>query len=453
MKRGRIRSRHALLVTQTAHCWGGVEVWLSSTVKALLDAEWAVTMGLVRGARFHIPEGYPRPSGGKFDVVEIDGRGGTSALRLRAITKVVRKVRPDVVAPVNIGEVLGAVRFLRREQAALRVLYPVHGLLGCQFLDARRNRDVIDLAVTPSRLAARALSTISGIEPSRARWAPAGCPIPEGGRVRDRSPRPLRLAWIGRLTDVHKRVSDAASVLEQLAAKKVECVCDIIGDGEAAPVLRRRLAPLIRAGRVSFLGHVSREMLYGSVYPSLDVLVITSECETGPLVAWEALLHGVAVVSTKYVGALTEGALVDGETALLREIGDVEGLADCVARLALDRDLAARLGDAGRELVLARYTEELAGKAWLTAFEDVLDRPRSGEHREEVTPRPAGRLDRVLGGAAGGLVRRAIGRVPTHSEPGAEWPHTVSVWPGGEDIFRRELALMESTGAAAGTSE
>jgi glycosyltransferase involved in cell wall biosynthesis len=46
----------------------------------------------------------------------------------------------------------------------------------------------------------------------------------------------------------------------------------------------------------------------------------------------------------------------DGEDGLLVEPGDVEGLAESLARLAADAELRARMGAAGRARVLERYS-------------------------------------------------------------------------------------------------
>lgn len=48
----------------------------------------------------------------------------------------------------------------------------------------------------------------------------------------------------------------------------------------------------------------------------------------------------------------------DGETGFLVRAGDVAGLVEAVIRLLRDRELAARMGARGRELVRQQFAEE-----------------------------------------------------------------------------------------------
>ena len=71
------------------------------------------------------------------------------------------------------------------------------------------------------------------------------------------------------------------------------------------------------------------------------------------MVAIEALAAGRPVVATR-VGGVPD-VVTDGSDGLLVGVGDVEGMARALERLARDADLRRRLGDAGRADVPARY--------------------------------------------------------------------------------------------------
>jgi glycosyltransferase involved in cell wall biosynthesis len=73
--------------------------------------------------------------------------------------------------------------------------------------------------------------------------------------------------------------------------------------------------------------------LAAEVYGHHHALVITSSWETGPIVAWQAMASGMAVVSSRYVGAGLEGALEHDATALLFPCGDTDAAAGELARL------------------------------------------------------------------------------------------------------------------------
>lgn len=83
----------------------------------------------------------------------------------------------------------------------------------------------------------------------------------------------------------------------------------------------------------------------------------------------EAMAAGLPVVATR-AGALPE-VVIDGETGILVERGDTEGLTAAISKLLADPHLRERMGAAGRERVQQLFTwersvaqlEELYGRA------------------------------------------------------------------------------------------
>lgn len=82
-----------------------------------------------------------------------------------------------------------------------------------------------------------------------------------------------------------------------------------------------------------------------------------------------AMSAAVPVVASK-VGGLTE-AVVDGQTGLLVE-NAAGAIADAVNRLTGDRELAARMGEAGRQRILEQFTIEHMVQRTLQNYEEVL---------------------------------------------------------------------------------
>lgn len=93
-------------------------------------------------------------------------------------------------------------------------------------------------------------------------------------------------------------------------------------------------------------------------YRRADLMVAPS-CERDgfadgiPVVLMEAMAMEIPVVSTR-VSGIPE-LVRDGETGLLVEPDDPQGLAEAIAHLLSDRALARRLAVAGRELVDAEF--------------------------------------------------------------------------------------------------
>jgi len=145
----------------------------------------------------------------------------------------------------------------------------------------------------------------------------------------------------------------------------------LAGDGS----LRDRLAWRARENgleqAVEFLGH--RDNVRG-VFEAADVVVLTSVEEGLPNALLEAMAHGLPVVATD-VGGNRE--VVEHEaTGLLVPPADRDAVAQALVRLLSDRNLAARMGEAGRERVRQQFGLRTMLDAYMRLYDDVLRRGR-----------------------------------------------------------------------------
>jgi hypothetical protein len=217
-----------------------------------------------------------------------------------------------------------------------------------------------------------------------------------------------------------------SGILRELVERGIQFELSIAGAGPAEAAIRQGLASHESAGRVRFLGTLSPTELAEQVYSKAHALLLTSSWETGPIVIWEAMAHGLVIVSSRYVGAGLEGGLRDDYNCLLFPVGNVEQAADRITRLA-DSALRHRLVDGGYELLAARYTRERSIEAWDRSFGAILEAPCSPVVNEPLPVPSAGRLDHLLGPNLGETVRRAVGLRFRHQNPGGEWPHSLGV--------------------------
>ena len=131
-----------------------------------------------------------------------------------------------------------------------------------------------------------------------------------------------------------KRVMDAVEVFARVR-KQRQCTLLMVGDGPERAGAEAKCRSLGIADDVVFLGKVKNP-----IEPLLiaDLLMLPSETESFGLVALEAMAAGVPVISSN-VGGLPE-VNVHGESGMLREVGDVVGMAEDALVMLADAHLS-----------------------------------------------------------------------------------------------------------------
>jgi glycosyltransferase-like protein len=129
-----------------------------------------------------------------------------------------------------------------------------------------------------------------------------------------------------------------------------------------------RTAELGIAEDVRVLGPLAPEAME-SLYRAADAFAFPSVREGFGLAALEALASDLPVVASDL--DVFRGFLADGDCALLVPAGDGAALGRALARIALDRELAARLRAGGRRVVPA-FSWDAAAAAHERAYEAFL---------------------------------------------------------------------------------
>lgn len=168
------------------------------------------------------------------------------------------------------------------------------------------------------------------------------------------SPRDILVLLPGRLT----RWKGQRILIEAMAQLDVPGVRAVLaGDAQGRGSYEDELSALIsRAGldeRVILAGHVAD---MAGAYTAADIVVSCSvEPEAFGRVAAEAAAMGRPVIATDHGGA--RETVIAGETGFLIPAGDASALAEALTRLLrMGPQERARLGEAGRQHVLARFT-------------------------------------------------------------------------------------------------
>jgi glycosyltransferase involved in cell wall biosynthesis len=175
----------------------------------------------------------------------------------------------------------------------------------------------------------------------------------------------LLLGVVGRLQR-WKRVELAIRALPAVRAAVPNARLRVIGtafpglDEDYPGELRAEAERLGVAEAVDFAGHIDDG---AGAIGGLDVLVHCAELEPFGLVPVEAMLHGVPPVVPDEGGP--RETVRHGVDGLRVDPTDADALAAAIIELAKDPARRAKMGDAGRERVLARFTSErMAQRAW-----------------------------------------------------------------------------------------
>ncbi len=151
----------------------------------------------------------------------------------------------------------------------------------------------------------------------------------------------------------------------------------VIGRPRDGSLVPRTVERLGLENAVRLVGEVDGQRMI-ELYAEAEVAVVPSLYEGFSLPAVEAMACGVPLVATTG-GALPEVVGRDGDAALLVPPGDPGALAKAISTLLDDSELRRRLGTAGRERVLDRYTWSAAARATVEQYRQVLGRPRRRE--------------------------------------------------------------------------
>ena len=127
--------------------------------------------------------------------------------------------------------------------------------------------------------------------------------------------------------------------------------------------------PAEERARIRPLGFVPKET-QADVLAAADVLALPSRTDSFGIVFLDAWANGIPVIGANAGGI--PGVVSDGVDGLLVPFGDVAALADALRRLLDDPALRQRMGEAGREKVLARYTWETIVASVAAVYDGLL---------------------------------------------------------------------------------
>jgi glycosyltransferase involved in cell wall biosynthesis len=184
----------------------------------------------------------------------------------------------------------------------------------------------------------------------------------------------IAIGIVGRLVPVknHRLFLDMFAAVKQQTPIPVRAF--IVGDGELRADTEAYTQQL---GLTLSDGNQPADVVFTSwiadvdtVNAGLDIIALTSLNEGTPVSLIEAQASARALVSTR-VGGVAD-IVRDGQTGLLAGSGDVDGMKHATLRLVEDAELRRRMGEAGREYVLERFSYQRLCRDMDTLYRQLL---------------------------------------------------------------------------------
>lgn len=157
---------------------------------------------------------------------------------------------------------------------------------------------------------------------------------------------------LGLLSVFHK-------ILEQVPTAKLL----LVGTGPLQQMVEKSISQREISHAVRLLG--ARDDV-PSLMSKSNLFLFPSFHEGFPMVALEANASGLPVIGSRIPG-LTE-AVRDGETGILKEVGDIEGMAASAIALIKDSSYAQQMKNSGRSWIKNNYSTQVSAKRLLDIY-------------------------------------------------------------------------------------
>jgi glycosyltransferase involved in cell wall biosynthesis len=369
-------SRIGLLVSLTAPARGRVEDAVLELLQRLDPAEFRLALvappALLDSVTAEL-HGMP---------VDIEAAQADSWLRRRDVSRLsafIGRVRPHIVSTHGARATLVAAPLAKWQGA--RVVETCHGGgdgSRTRLLPHRMVARFVDRAIAVSE-AARALLVAAGYPADKVVVIPDGCDVStvRAGVGRDAVRRELGIEGGIPLVGVfgpleprrgHAELFEAwPSIVAEFPAARLV----VIGDGSLRPRLDARARDLGLHAAVIFAGHRAD---LARVLDAVDVVTLPALSEGPALIAIQAAAMGRPVVATA-VDGMPE-VIREARTGRLVPPADPAALSRAIRGVLRDPFGAQRMGRAGRDFVLDRFSLDRQVSSTVRVYRDVVGAPR-----------------------------------------------------------------------------
>jgi glycosyltransferase involved in cell wall biosynthesis len=305
-----------------------------------------------------------------------------SAETIRALRRVHRAVKPDIVHHVSLQPiVLGLIAALGSGVASVNAFTGLGYLFTASSSKAKAARQITQIALRFLLDRNRTISLVENRD-DFAVLASLGIPqsriaLIDGSGVDVRHflplaepPGPPTIGFAGRLLE-HKGIRTLIAAHGLLQARGAGVRLLIAGTPDPAnpaSVTAEQVAAWAKAPGTTWLGQVAD---IRTLWARAQIAILPSRGGEGvPLALLEAAACGRPMIATAAPGC--REIVIQGETGLLVPIDDAAALADAIVRLSQAPALRAQFGAAARRLVETRFSADIVGPKTVELYCNLL---------------------------------------------------------------------------------
>ncbi len=286
----------------------------------------------------------------------------TTEERIRWILDRLRESPPDIFVPNLVVAAYLAGRWI------LQAGIPTVGILHSDDAFYRGLQDQFIFGRSEDRLSAVVCVSqelerqVLARGPLATHVARIGYGVPAPDATVQRHPSALRLAYVGRLAEEQKRISELTRALCRVTREVAGTTAVIYGDGPARPAVEQILAGEGDGLPVTLGGLIDSNRIQEQLL-ECDVIVLLSDYEGLPIALMEAMACGCVPVCLRMRSGIPE-LVDDGVNGLL--VGDRgDEFVAAIRRLGEEGELWQRLSQAARARIAERQSIAATTAQWV----------------------------------------------------------------------------------------
>jgi glycosyltransferase involved in cell wall biosynthesis len=287
---------------------------------------------------------------------------------LKKVILTIESVAPDILILNHTLWPLAALPYL--DPRIKRVLV-IHNITDEELREPRANSAWWDTAVAVGPGVYQFL--LADWPKERVRFIPVGVEEPNFPCRQDFRNSPLKICYIGRLSQYQKNIFLMPDIARGLINRGVSFHFSVVGDGEDGPVLIELINKFGLTDYFTFFGTCNQHKVE-HILSEQNILILPSNFESIGHVLQEAQMMGVVPVASR-LETSTSYVIEDKKNGRLCTPGKADDFIEAISELDRDRTEMQRLSENGKESVRRRFEISIIAKKYYELFNEIQNTP------------------------------------------------------------------------------